>query len=172
MFGSIGFSELLVILVVALIFIGPQKLPELAKSLGRGLTEFRRAANDIKHSLTIEEDEHAPSWRQNHPAAPKPAGDARAQASGRPIPPEERKAVVNPPSADTVVPRATPMVMDSSTERGEHDKETSAPVSVAASQAATGDAHADPGRPDRSADPEASSEPRRAPPDGTTSGSA
>ncbi len=50
MFG-IGFSELLLILVIALIVIGPQKLPELARSLARGIAEFKRAASEIKENL-------------------------------------------------------------------------------------------------------------------------
>jgi sec-independent protein translocase protein TatA len=50
MFGSLGFSEVLVIFVVALIVFGPRKLPELGKSLGRGLAEFKRASNDLKRT--------------------------------------------------------------------------------------------------------------------------
>ena len=50
MFGSLGFSEILVIFVVALIVFGPRKLPELGKSLGRGLSEFKRASNDLKRT--------------------------------------------------------------------------------------------------------------------------
>jgi len=53
MFG-IGMPELLVILVIALIFIGPGKLPEVARSLGRGMREFRRASHDIKKTFDIE----------------------------------------------------------------------------------------------------------------------
>lgn len=53
MFG-IGTGELLVILVVALIIIGPNKLPEIARVLGKGLAEFRRAADDLKDSVTKE----------------------------------------------------------------------------------------------------------------------
>ena len=50
MFG-IGATELIVILVVALLVIGPKKLPELARSLGRGLAEFRRATGDVTEEL-------------------------------------------------------------------------------------------------------------------------
>nr|WP_320049801.1 twin-arginine translocase TatA/TatE family subunit [uncultured Desulfuromonas sp.] len=53
MFG-IGMPELLVILVIALIFIGPGKLPEVARSLGRGMREFRRASHDIKQTFDVE----------------------------------------------------------------------------------------------------------------------
>lgn len=50
MFG-IGLPELLIILVVALIVVGPSKLPDLAKSLGKGLSEFKKAADDLKSEL-------------------------------------------------------------------------------------------------------------------------
>jgi Tat protein translocase TatB subunit len=55
MFG-IGMSELLVILVIALIFIGPKRLPEIAKGLGRAVNEFRRATDDIKKEVQKVED--------------------------------------------------------------------------------------------------------------------
>ena len=55
MFG-IGMPELIVILVIALIVIGPSKLPDLARALGRGMAEFRKATQDLKDSLNIEED--------------------------------------------------------------------------------------------------------------------
>lgn len=54
MFG-IGFPELIVILVVALIVVGPGKLPDLARALGRGYAEFKRATDDLKH--TFDQDE-------------------------------------------------------------------------------------------------------------------
>src|SRR5262245_43887816 len=54
MFGSIGGPELLLIFVVALLIFGPRKLPELGKTLGKGLAEFRRAANDLRDSLETE----------------------------------------------------------------------------------------------------------------------
>ncbi|MCM0756731.1 Sec-independent protein translocase protein TatB [Desulfovibrio aminophilus] len=53
MFG-IGTTELLIILVVALIVLGPSKLPELMKSLGKGLAEFRRMSTDVKRTLDAE----------------------------------------------------------------------------------------------------------------------
>jgi sec-independent protein translocase protein TatA len=54
MFGSIGMPELVIILVIALIIFGPRKLPELGKSLGRSLNEFKRASQDLQNSLEQE----------------------------------------------------------------------------------------------------------------------
>lgn len=54
MFG-IGMPELILIMVVALIVIGPKKLPDLARSLGRALGEFKKATRDFKESIEIDE---------------------------------------------------------------------------------------------------------------------
>lgn len=53
MFG-IGMPELLVILVIAVVFIGPAKLPDVARALGRGMREFRRATDDLKNTINLE----------------------------------------------------------------------------------------------------------------------
>ena len=51
MFGRIGVSELLIILVVVLIFFGPAKLPALARSMGQAVNEFRRGTKEISKEL-------------------------------------------------------------------------------------------------------------------------
>jgi Tat protein translocase TatB subunit len=56
MFGSIGFPELLLILVVALLVFGPKKLPEIAKMLGKTLHDFRKTINDAKATIQEEID--------------------------------------------------------------------------------------------------------------------
>lgn len=53
MFG-IGMPELIIILVIALVVIGPQKLPDMARSLGKGLAEFKRASNDLRRNVEEE----------------------------------------------------------------------------------------------------------------------
>jgi TatA/E family protein of Tat protein translocase len=55
MFG-ISMPELIIIMVIALIVIGPKKLPDLAKALGRGMAEFRKATQEIKESFDLEEE--------------------------------------------------------------------------------------------------------------------
>jgi len=55
MFG-ISIPEVLLILAIALIVLGPKKLPDLAKSLGRGIAEFKKATNEIKESINFDED--------------------------------------------------------------------------------------------------------------------
>ncbi len=52
--GPIGFPELVIIFVVALIVFGPRKLPELGRSLGKGLAEFKRASNELQRTLDDE----------------------------------------------------------------------------------------------------------------------
>jgi TatA/E family protein of Tat protein translocase len=54
MFGSLGMPELVIILVIALIVFGPRKLPELGRSLGKSIGEFRKASNELKHTLDEE----------------------------------------------------------------------------------------------------------------------
>jgi TatA/E family protein of Tat protein translocase len=77
---GIGFQELLVILVIALLVFGPKRLPELARSLGRGLAEFRRASSELRDQLNVEEPAppKAPAAPRElaSPATPSPAGAA------------------------------------------------------------------------------------------------
>jgi sec-independent protein translocase protein TatA len=54
MFGNIGGSELFLILLVILVFFGAKKLPELAKGLGQGIREFRKAAKDVQEEVEKE----------------------------------------------------------------------------------------------------------------------
>lgn len=85
MFG-IGVQELVVILVIALIVFGPKRLPELARSLGRGVAEFRRASTDLRQTLreAAEEPPAPPPPGAHAPEIPAGSGDTIAP----PEPPE------------------------------------------------------------------------------------
>jgi len=61
MFGSIGLPELILIFVVALLLFGPRKLPEIGRSIGKAMGEFRRASNDLRR--TVEEEVAAEDLR-------------------------------------------------------------------------------------------------------------
>jgi TatA/E family protein of Tat protein translocase len=52
--GSLGFSEIAFIVIVALLLFGPKKLPEIGRTLGRGMAEFRRATDELKRSINTE----------------------------------------------------------------------------------------------------------------------
>ncbi|WP_241421497.1 twin-arginine translocase TatA/TatE family subunit [Candidatus Contubernalis alkaliaceticus] len=77
MIGRLGTTELLIILGVVLVIFGPSKLPELGKSLGKGIREFRGAAKDIKDSINIEDDEEKPRVQ----AKPEPVKEKPEESS-------------------------------------------------------------------------------------------
>ena len=52
MFENIGFGELLLIVFVIIVFFGPKKIPDIAKGLGKGIAEFRKAMRDVQTELT------------------------------------------------------------------------------------------------------------------------
>lgn len=75
--GPIGVPELILIFVVALIVFGPRKLPELGKSLGKSIAEFKRASNDLRSTLDeeirLEERKTAAATAAASTPAPPPA---------------------------------------------------------------------------------------------------
>ncbi len=91
MFGPIGMPEMIVIAVIALIIFGPRKLPELGKSLGKSLAEFKRASNDLKNTLEeeirTEELQDARKSAQIPPAVSTPTAVA-AEPEGETTPRE------------------------------------------------------------------------------------
>ena len=79
MFG-IGMPELILILAVALIVLGPKRLPEIARTLGKGLAEFRRTTDELKEEIReVEEEIENPS-----------SSTAAAEESPTPVPPSKQ----------------------------------------------------------------------------------
>ena len=82
MFG-IGPQELIVILVIGLLVLGPKRLPEIARSLGKGLSEFRRASTDLRQSLALDDEPSRP--------APPPRAPAQTALASQEDPAEGRQ---------------------------------------------------------------------------------
>ncbi len=84
MFG-IGMTELLVILAIGLIVIGPKKLPELARSLGKGLAEFRRASTDIRREfLEVADEVRIDPPTQSTPEQPESSAESDPDPNSTP----------------------------------------------------------------------------------------
>ena len=96
MFG-IGPQELLVILIVGLLVLGPKRLPEIARSLGKGLAEFRRASSDLRQSLALEDEP-----KRNAPPPRPPAQAGQASPSELPAPKDD------PAEGNSITPVPTP----------------------------------------------------------------
>jgi sec-independent protein translocase protein TatA len=84
MFGSVGVPELIIIFTIALIIFGPRKLPELGKSLGRSLAEFKRASNELKSTLDeeIRSEERRSAERQEPPRVPVAVDETITENTG------------------------------------------------------------------------------------------
>jgi TatA/E family protein of Tat protein translocase len=82
MFGSIGMPELVLIFIVALLVFGPKKLPEIGKSIGKGLAEFKRASDDLKRTIEqeIEQGKQEVASVREHVTGVVAASEASAPA--------------------------------------------------------------------------------------------
>jgi TatA/E family protein of Tat protein translocase len=65
-FGSLGFGEVMMILIIGLIIFGPKKLPEIGRSLGNAIREFRRASSDIVNTFSLDTDDYSSSSRRSY----------------------------------------------------------------------------------------------------------
>jgi TatA/E family protein of Tat protein translocase len=101
MFGTLGGQEIIFILVIALIVFGPRKLPEMGKSLGKMMAEFRKASADFKR--TVEDEVEAEKYAQTSlPAAAAAAPAEATPAEAMPIAPLEPELAAQPPDTPTV----------------------------------------------------------------------
>jgi sec-independent protein translocase protein TatA len=94
---NIGPQELLVILVIALIVVGPQRLPALGRSIGRGLRELRKAQDEVKRTIQVNLDDEPPNGSSGSPA-PRP-GAATGSVVGRATDPKPAASESAPPDA-------------------------------------------------------------------------
>lgn len=107
---NIGPQELLIILVIALIVVGPQRLPALGRSIGRGLRELRKAQDEVKRTIQVNLDDEHPNGRSagrptdrvrptgftdGHAADPSAVGAASdaAPTASEPLPPDEIREI-------------------------------------------------------------------------------
>ena len=103
---GLGSTELLFILVVALIFFGPRKLPQLARSMGKGLAEFRKASDEFKRTWEREVDLESSRTADNSLLeANEPVTYEGAQNLEQPI--------IETPDSDLVVARENPTLTNS-----------------------------------------------------------
>lgn len=135
MFGSLGLPEILLILVIALLVFGPKRLPEVGRTIGKGLGEFRRASADLKRTvnaeLALDEDERPRSPRRPEPpAAPAPSAappeGVAAREPAEPGPELPPAAGAGSGEAGTAAPGEEGAAADDSTEQAE----TSEPVTT------------------------------------------
>lgn len=115
--GPIGVPELIIIFVVALLVFGPRKLPELGKSLGRGLSEFRRASNELRN--TLEEEVRAAEYE---PPSPPPKLEKPVEAA--PADPQPAVETGEEPAAPTSSEAGGG---DAAVESGSAEEKTEAP---------------------------------------------
>ena len=107
---GIGMQEILIILVVALIVIGPKRLPELARTLGKGFAEFRKAADDLQETVRMDlQKEKHEEFRQKYPHM---------------VPDEDESA-----STETAADKDTPTVTGRAAAEEMVDKKTTEPGS-------------------------------------------
>lgn len=86
---NISPQELLLILVIALVVVGPQRLPSLGRSIGRGLRELRKAQDDVKRTIEVNLDEEPPNGSSGDPApAGEGTGSDPAPSAKEPLPPD------------------------------------------------------------------------------------
>jgi sec-independent protein translocase protein TatA len=100
MFGSVGMPELILIFIVALLVFGPKKLPELGKSLGRGLAEFKKASEDLKKTIEDEIEQ----GKQEAAAVKQQVTEVRNTLVA--APPIETPPPASAPTAEASVPRS------------------------------------------------------------------
>ena len=148
MFG-IGVTELGIILVVALLVFGPKRLPELARTLGRGMGEFRRASHELRQSLALDDiqndlrrdlNRQGPGTIHKPQASEEPQPSQEPQAPGAADPTDEQSpepsATSTPPAPGTAAASPHPGEIPLGNDHEHHDApaKSSEDESVAATE--------------------------------------
>jgi Tat protein translocase TatB subunit len=136
MFG-LGMGELLVIMAIALIFLGPKRLPDVATSLGKAIRSFRKATRDLTSQLEIDEDVKAPlrelqSALRDEPAPVRPL----AMTPNAAATPNTSTSPISPPAVTPSVGDAAPVGVAASAAHGA----TTTPVGPGVTPASVGGA--------------------------------
>ena len=113
---NIGVPELVIILVIALLVLGPGRLPDVASSLGKSIREFRKAATDVQDSVKLDAPPAAPATPAPAAAAPVAAAAAApavpapvaAEAAAPPTPAEPAAVNIVAPDSEPSAPASAP----------------------------------------------------------------
>ncbi len=111
MFGSLGMPELIIILVIALIIFGPRKLPEIGRSLGKSIREFKNTSKELRSTLEEEIRIEEPTDQRAAIRAEQDTATAAAapppSTTAPPVTPASPPPVAPAPPADEIVNRTT-----------------------------------------------------------------
>ena len=111
MFGSIGMPELILIFIVALLVFGPKKLPEIGKSIGKGLAEFKRASDDLKRTIEqeIEQGKQEVASVREHVTGVVPTSSGSAASAASPAGVETAAGAPPAPAPSAPPPDSRPI---------------------------------------------------------------
>jgi TatA/E family protein of Tat protein translocase len=101
---NIGPQELFIILVIALLVVGPQRLPALGRSIGRGLRELRKAQDEVKRTIQVNLDDEPPNGSSATPAPARgaPGSADRRATDPKPVAPDPTPTASEPLPADEI----------------------------------------------------------------------
>lgn len=169
MFGPLGIWEIVFIVVLALLIFGPRRLPEIGRTVGRGLAEFRKVSNEFQRTvnaeLSLEEEEQSKTARRpgRDRVRPEARSDARPDASrpdaSRPaLAAGEEQSSTSPTTPDGEAAPATPRGAADTVARGSSSTASSAAASGSEGSRSGGDPSPSTGSDDDGPDPAASTD--------------
>ncbi|MBD3410007.1 MAG: twin-arginine translocase TatA/TatE family subunit [Ignavibacteriales bacterium] len=83
MFGNIGATEIILILLVVLVLFGAKKIPELAQGLGKGMKEFKRAVSDVQQDVSVDDDKSSKSSASETRTSEKTSSEKKEKANSQ-----------------------------------------------------------------------------------------